>query len=194
MPALAAIETLQPASRVGAEHCADFFRLWAPTKRRSPKLATEGVVFVLVAVCGVVCVLAGLLALVATRLERMAVALLVIGVAEAAVVVAMEPAVPSSAWPMVLVLVLGAVAMSAVVLGAMAVLEVDARPARQLRPWKLLLLVPLALLALRLGPGLLAASAAPPSSADNGALAIAFVTIASAALAVPLLARRREAI
>lgn len=150
---------------------------------------------VLVAVCGVVCVLAGVMALLATRLERMAVALIVIGVAEAALVVALQPTT-TTALPVVAVLVLGAVAMTAVVLGAMAVLEVDARPTRQLRPWKVLLLLPLVVLAVRLAPDLTAAATttSPKTpSTDHRPLALTFMTIGAAAVAVPLLARRREA-
>lgn len=151
---------------------------------------------VLVTVCGVVCVLAAVMALLATRLERMAVSLLVVGVTEAALVVALQPQLPEAASPVVavLVLVLGAVAMTAVVLGAMAVLEVDARPTRQLRPWKVLLLLPLIAVAIRLGPDVAAAShAAPTTTAGSSALTLTLITIAAAALAVPLLARRREA-
>ncbi|HEY1097752.1 MAG TPA: hypothetical protein VGF99_02445, partial [Myxococcota bacterium] len=84
-------------------------------------------------------------------------------------------------------------AMALTVLGAMTVLEVDARPRRQLRPWKLLLLVPLVLLAVQLPTSTVLTAPAVDDPADGAAVALTLLTIAAAALAVPLLVRRREA-
>lgn len=155
-------------------------------------------VIVVVVVCGLVCTLAGVFALMATRLERMAVAVVVIGGAAAGLVVAthaVDPGVDGigHSLPIAVTLLVGAVAMALTVLGAMTVLEVDARPRRQLRPWKLLLLVPLVLLAVQLPTSTVLTAPAVDDPADGAAVALTLLTIAAAALAVPLLVRRREA-
>ncbi len=126
----------------------------------------------------------------------MAVAIVVIGGAAAGLIVAVSGTQSATMAPTILptvgVLLAGAVAMAATVLGAMAVLEVDARPTRQLRPWKVLLLLPLFLLALQLTRSV--PTSAPTATPTNmPALALTLLTLAAAAVVVPLLVRRREA-
>ena len=150
----------------------------------------SGRVMLVVVALGGVGVVAAVLALLATRLEHMAVALCVVGGALAA---ALATAVPEDGVAGALLLLPIAAAMTLVMLGAMTVLEVDARPRRQLRWWKTLLLVPLLLVAVSLWPDIAAGASAP--SADNTAVpeALTLLSLAGAAVVVPLLARRREA-
>jgi hypothetical protein len=124
-------------------------------------------------------------ALVTTRLERMAAAVGVVGSALAAHALAVTG--PAAAA----VLLVCTVAMMAVVLGAVAVLEVDARPRRRLQVWKLALLLPIvgvAALVVLGGQGLEGASLAP----SGRATAIAALTVGMAAVAIPLLVRRTQ--
>jgi hypothetical protein len=143
-------------------------------------------------VCGLggVGVVSAVVALLATRLEHMAVALCVVGGALAAAVAVANPNVGLAG---ALLLLPVAAAMTIAVLGAVTVLEVDARPRRQLRWWKTLLLVPLVLVAAAMWPDLDAAGAPRPPETTAVPTALTLLTIAGAALVVPLLARRREA-
>ncbi len=143
-----------------------------------------------VAALGGVGVVAAVLALLATRLEHMAVALCVVGGALAAALATASP--DQGVFGAVLLLPVGA-AMTLVVLGAMTVLEVDARPRRQLRWWKTLLLLPLLLVAVALWPDIAADVEAPAVAETEVAVALTLLSLAGTALVVPLLARRREA-
>jgi len=140
------------------------------------------VVLLAVAVIASCAALAGL---VTTRLERMAAAVGVVGSALAAHGLAVTG--PAAAA----VLLVCTVAMMAVVLGAVAVIEVDARPRRRLQTWKLALLLPVvgvvAMVVLG-GESLEGASLA----ASGRATAIAALTLGVAAVAVPLLVRRTQ--
>ncbi len=129
---------------------------------------------------------AAVFSLLTERLERMAVATAVIGLVAAFV------AASAAAWPAAAILIgAGAISM-AVCLAAVVVIEVDARPSRTPRAWKLLLLVPLGVAA---GLGF---SVAPPEVATTGASAaqeavpLVALALGAVALAVPLIARRRQ--
>lgn len=137
---------------------------------------------VLFAVVVVIAGCAAFVALLTTRLERMAAAVGVVGSALSAHALAFSG--PAAAA----VLLVSTVAMMAAVLGAVAVLEVDARPQRRLQFWKLGLLVPLVAVVVLVGEQL-----------DGGTLvsggratAIAVLTLGVATVAVPLLVRRTQ--
>lgn len=145
-----------------------------------------------VVLLGGVGVVAAVLALLATRLEHMAVALCVVG---GVLTGALALALPHTAVAGALLLLPLSFALTLVIVGAMTVLEVDARPRRQLRWWKTLLVVPLVLVAVALWPDL-SPTAAPPVVVDSPTAvpeALTLLSLAAAALVVPLLVRRREA-
>jgi hypothetical protein len=137
---------------------------------------------VLLAVVVVIAGCAAFVALLTTRLERMAAAVGVVGSALSAHALAFSG--PAAAA----VLLVSTVAMMAVVLGAVAVLEVDARPQRRLQVWKLGLLVPLVVVGVLAGEHLEGGTLV----AGGRATAIAVLTLGVATVAVPLLVRRTQ--
>lgn len=129
---------------------------------------------------GVLGIIAAVVALVATRLEHMAVAMGLGGGCLAIELLGRGQVLGAVA------LIAGSAVMAAIVLVAVAVIEVDARPSRRLQPWKLVFLAPLvavALLAARDG-----VAQAPPTSTRD--VAGALIVIGLIALGVPLLVRR----
>lgn len=139
---------------------------------------------VLLAVVVVIAGSAAFVALLTTRLERMAAAVGVVGSALSAHALAVSGPVAAA------VLLVSTVAMMAVVLGAVAVLEVDARPQRRLQIWKLGLLVPLVAVVV-----LVLVKEQPDGGtlvAGGRATAIAVLTLGVATVAVPLLVRRTQ--
>lgn len=132
---------------------------------------------------GACALIAAVVALVARRLEHMAVGLGVVGGALALDLVgrgATSAAVALTAGSALLVLL---------VLVALALVEVDARPVRRLQPWKLLLLVPLGPIAAKVG-GLAPVPGAELSS--SRAAVGAMLVVGLLALAAPLWLRRRQ--
>lgn len=151
----------------------------------------SGPVMWVVVALGGLGVVAAVLALLATRLEHMAVALCVVG---GALTAALAMALPNEGFAGALLLLPLAFALTLVMLGALTVLEVDARPRRQLRWWKTLLLVPLLFVATALWPDIVVVDAAAPIADPTGVPeALTLLSLAGAALVVPLLSRRREA-
>lgn len=137
------------------------------------------VVTLVLAACAIA---ASLVALVARRIEHMAIALGVVGGALAVELMGRD------ATTAAVVLLTATSLLVMVVLVAVALVEVDARPARRVRPWKLLLLAPLVLVFSR-GDGLLArASSQSPTRALAGAVVVAGLL----SLAAALLVRRRQ--
>jgi hypothetical protein len=145
---------------------------------------------------GTLAVLAAVAALLTTRLEHMAAAVGVVGVA-LVTRLALTPH-REGAW---LVLVCAAVVVM-IVLATVAVVEVDARPKRRLQWWKLSLLLPLVAIA-ALSPT--AEPVAVPDAegkkpvisvssgrASPAAGAVAGISIGVTALAASLLLRRRQ--
>lgn len=135
-------------------------------------------------VSGACAVVAALVALVARRLEHMAVALGVVGGALAVDLI--TRGLTASA----LALTAGSALLVLVVLVALALVEVDARPVRRLQPWKLVLLVPLVAIAMRVE----GAVGTGPAGGNGGARATtgAIIVIGLLGLAAPLLLRRRQ--
>jgi len=132
---------------------------------------------------GACAIVAAIFALVTRRLEHMAVGLGVVGGAFAVDLVgrgATSAAVALTAGSALLVLI---------VLVALALVEVDARPVRRLQPWKLLLLVPLGGIAAQVG-GL--AHVARAEVASSRAAVGAILVVGLLALAAPLWLRRRQ--
>ena len=131
---------------------------------------------------GVLAVLAAIVALVATRLEHMAVAMGLGGGCLAIELLGRGQVTAAVA------LISGSGIMAGIILVAVAVIEVDARPSRRLQPWKVLLLAPL------VAVGFLAAHEgvvrAPPTSTRD--VAGALMVVGFIALGLPLLVRRTQ--
>jgi hypothetical protein len=136
-------------------------------------------VTVVLAACAIV---AALVALVARRLEHMAVALGVVGG-----VLAVD-LVGRGAIAAAVGLIAGSALLVVIVLVATALVEVDARPVRRLQPWKLLLLVPLLLIGARSGDHWIVSSLATSPRAVAGAV----ILVGLLGLAAPLVVRRRH--
>jgi MYXO-CTERM domain-containing protein len=134
-------------------------------------------------VLGACAVVAAVVALVARRLEHMAVAIGVVGGVLAVDLIIRG--LPAAA----LALTAGSALLVLVVLVALALVEVDARPVRRLQPWKLLLLVPLVAIAPQVaGHAGGVQVAGDPVRASTGAI----IVVGLLALAAPLLLRRRQ--
>jgi hypothetical protein len=136
-------------------------------------------VTLVLAACAIV---ASLVALVARRIEYMAIASGVVGGAFSVDLLARDATAAAVA------LMAGTSLLVMVVLVAVALVEVDARPARRLRPWKLLLLVPLGVVFSR-ADGLLASTS---TTSPTRALAGVVLVVGLMSLASSLLVRRRQ--
>jgi hypothetical protein len=136
-------------------------------------------VTIVLAVCALV---ASLVALVARRIEYMAIALGVVGGVLSLDLMARD------ATTAAVVMMAGTSLLVMVVLVAVALVEVDARPARRLRPWKLLLLAPLVVVLSRVDGSLVQSSSARPTRALAGAV----IVVGLLSLAPSLLVRRRQ--
>ncbi len=134
---------------------------------------------IVLAVCALV---ASLVALVARRIEYMAIALGVVGGVLSLDLMARD------ATTAAVVMMAGTSLLVMVVLVAVALVEVDARPARRLRPWKLLLLAPLVVVLSRVDGSLVQSSSARPTRALAGAV----IVVGLLSLAPSLLVRRRQ--
>lgn len=141
---------------------------------------------VVAAFAAAVTVVGALAAVWATRLAHMAVAVVAVVVGVAGVgLAAGGPALAA-------LLALGGVGLAAPVVAAVVVVDLDGRAGRTLRPWKLLLLVPVPLLALLLFPQVPLVATFAPAQPDNGALLLALLALGAAGPAVLVLVRRRE--
>lgn len=148
-----------------------------------------------VAVAAAVIAVAGAVAALWTRsMIRMVAAVggVVVGVAGVAL--------PAGGPALAGLLALGGAGLLVPLLAAVVVVDLDGRPQRTLRPWKLLMLLPLPLLGLlvipHIAPGLPGSSPAPLSSSAGDAtdaVLLALLALAASGPAVLLLARRREA-
>lgn len=142
---------------------------------------------------GTLAVIAAVAALLTTRLEHMAAAVGVVGVAFAADV-RLDPAASQVSW---LLLICTAMVVI-IVLGAIAVVEVDARPKRRLQWWKLTLILPLVALAWMGATtqgqpeGAFCTGIWPSSTVTPAAVAVAAMSAGVSALAASLLLRRRQ--
>ena len=120
----------------------------------------------------------------ATRLTRMVVAAFAVATAVAAIgLVAGGPG-------LFVVLALGATGLVVPALAATIVVDLDGRPNRTLRPWKLLLLIPLPLVGVQLWQ--LVPTTPQPQPASSEALLLALLALAASLPALLLLVRRRE--
>lgn len=130
-------------------------------------------------VLGALAVVAAVVALVARRLEHMAVLMGLVGGLLSVDLLARGDTFTAVG------LIAAAGIMAAVVLVAVAVIEVDARPSRRLQPWKVLLLAPLAAVGWWASSSGAVAIEASPRAAPGAVLVLGLV-----ALGVPLLVRR----
>ena len=136
---------------------------------------------------GVISVIASLAALIATSLERLAVAVATAGLALAGLGLAAGVGVDVA-----IIVGAGTVAIAVPIVAAVAVLEVDARPARRLQPWKVLLLAPVALLVWPLREASWTSLPVASDRAESAAVLLALLAVAAAGPTVLLLGRRRE--
>lgn len=128
-------------------------------------------------------VCAAFVALVAPRIEHMAIALGIVGGTLAIDLVG------RGATSAAVVLIAGSALAVVIVLVAVALVEVDARPVRRLQPWKLLLLSPLVGIAVRVAA---LPTGQPTLPLSARVVAGAIVVLGLLALAIPLLVRRRQ--
>jgi hypothetical protein len=153
------------------------------------------------ALAGLLAVIAAVVALLTVRLERMAGAVAVAaGALALAGTVAAGPALGG-------LLALGGIALCAPVAAAAIAVGLDGRPPRTPRPWKLALLLPVAVLVVAIlravpvvpaaGPGARASSVVAEqvglSTPADAPAFLALLGLAAAAVSALLLARRREA-
>ncbi len=142
---------------------------------------------------GTLAVVAAVAALLTTRLEHMAAAVGVVGVAFAA-----DVRLDAAASPVSWLLLMCTALVVIIVLGAIAVVEVDARPKRRLQWWKLTLILPLLALAWMGASTQGHPEAAffrgiwPTSTVTPAAVAVAAMSAGVSALAASLLLRRRQ--
>ncbi len=148
----------------------------------------EAVPLSAVVVVALITLLGGIGALCTSRLSSTVVSVLVVVVGSAGLGLATQgPA-------LAILLLVGGMGLLLPVAAGVVVVDLDGRPPRTLRPWRLLMLLPVVLTGFVLWPLPLAVvSRTTSSSPTSDAALLALLALASAGPAVLLLARRREA-
>lgn len=140
-----------------------------------------------VVVVAALAVAGALIALFTWRLSSTVVAVLAVVVGSAGVGLATGGA------PLAMLLLLGGVGLVVPVVAGVVVVDLDGRPPRTLRPWRLLILVPVVAAGVALLPLLDTMTAPAPASTSTDAVLLALLALAATGPAVLLLVRRREA-